>query len=151
MNENQNVYVRDGRTTSRVLNRPGGTCSISIGGYTEEELERQRQIRESRANGGVDNTSSNNVSKNQNIENVKKNASNDKISEQEVEKIVSTTVEKKVSTTVDTTLLPSKKSTSVSSNAYASSSTTNSYNVLTDRPTSKVTRPPGGQTNWSLG
>mmetsp|Transcript_8222 Transcript_8222/g.9571 ORF Transcript_8222/g.9571 Transcript_8222/m.9571 type:complete len:145 (+) Transcript_8222:115-549(+) len=144
MNENQNVYVRDGRTTSRVLNRPGGTCSISIGGYTEEELERQRQIRESRANGGVGNTSSNNViSKNQNIENVKKNASKDKISEQEVEKTVSTTV--------DTTLLPSKKSTSVSSNAYASSSTTNSYNVLTDRPTSKVTRPPGGQTNWSLG
>lgn len=115
--------------------------SISIGGYTEEELERQRQMREARANGGVHNATSNNVSKNQNIENAKKNVSNDKISEQEVEKTVSTTVD---------TILP-KKSTSISSNAFASSSTTNSYNVLTDRPTSKVTRPPGGQTNWSLG
>jgi len=142
MNENQNVYVRDGRTTSRVLNRPGGTCSISIGGYTEEELERQRQIREARTNGGINKTISNNVSQDQNIENTMKNASNEKNSKQEVEKTISTTVD---------TLHPSKKSTSVSSNAFASSSTTNSFNVLTDRPTSKVTRPPGGQTNWSLG
>ncbi|KAL7435507.1 hypothetical protein ACHAXH_003673 [Discostella pseudostelligera] len=35
----------------------------------------------------------------------------------------------------------------LSSNAYASSSTTNSYNVLTDRPTSRVLRPSGGQSS----
>jgi hypothetical protein len=35
----------------------------------------------------------------------------------------------------------------VSSNAFASSSTTNSFNVLTDRPTSRVTNPPGGKDN----
>ena len=28
MNDNQNMFVRDGRTTSRVLNRPGGTCKF---------------------------------------------------------------------------------------------------------------------------
>jgi hypothetical protein len=38
----------------------------------------------------------------------------------------------------------------VSSNAFASSSTTNSYNVLTDRPTSRVSNPPGGRSNFKL-
>eukprot|EP00985_Skeletonema_marinoi_P028492 scaffold25049_cov110-Skeletonema_marinoi.AAC.2 len=38
-----------------------------------------------------------------------------------------------------------------SSNAFASSATTNSYNVLTDRPTSRVLRPPGGQSSIKLG
>ena len=39
----------------------------------------------------------------------------------------------------------------VSSNAFASSSTTNSFNVLTDRPTSKVSNPPGGKCSFTLG
>jgi hypothetical protein len=39
------------------------------------------------------------------------------------------------------------KKKGVSSNAFASSSTTNSFNVLTDRPTSRVTNPPGGKDN----
>ncbi|KAL9178365.1 hypothetical protein ACHAXT_000012 [Thalassiosira profunda] len=38
-----------------------------------------------------------------------------------------------------------------SSNAYASSATTNSYNVLTDRSTSRVLRPPGGHSSIKLG
>lgn len=38
-----------------------------------------------------------------------------------------------------------------SSNAYASAATTNSYNVLTDRPTSRVLRPPGGHSSIKLG
>mmetsp|Transcript_28750 Transcript_28750/g.54355 ORF Transcript_28750/g.54355 Transcript_28750/m.54355 type:complete len:191 (+) Transcript_28750:144-716(+) len=38
-----------------------------------------------------------------------------------------------------------------SSNAFASASTTNSYNVITDRPTSRVIQPPGGKTSIILG
>ena len=215
MNDNQNVFVRDGRTTSRVLNRPGGTCkfrsefkksstitsfvspiiiiyiptkcniycllfclficlfsqslymddstrdvlcwdigSISIGGYTEEELEKQRQIREARVNGGNTTaaaaaTTSNNVSKSQqNIgESSEKAATNDNVSQQDGEKVE----EEKEKVLTKTTTVEKKPISTSSSNAFASSSTTNSFNVLTDRPTSKVTRPPGGHTQWSLG
>ena len=38
----------------------------------------------------------------------------------------------------------------LSSNAYASSASTNSFNVLTDRPTSRVSNPPGGKTSIKL-
>ena len=209
MNDNQNMFVRDGRTTSRVLNRPGGTCkfrsefkksstitsfvspiiiiyiptkcniycllfclficsffqslfmddsigSISIGGYTEEELEKQRQIREARVNGGNTTaaaaaaaTTSNNVSKSQqNIgESSEKAATNDNVSQQDGEKVE----EEKEKVLTKTTTVEKKPISTSSSNAFASSSTTNSFNVLTDRPTSKVTRPPGGHTQWSLG
>mmetsp|Transcript_20058 Transcript_20058/g.34518 ORF Transcript_20058/g.34518 Transcript_20058/m.34518 type:complete len:155 (+) Transcript_20058:152-616(+) len=37
-----------------------------------------------------------------------------------------------------------------SSNAFASAATTNSYNVLTDRSTSRVLRPPGGHSSIKL-
>lgn len=43
------------------------------------------------------------------------------------------------------------QATKQSSNAFASAATTNSYNVLTDRPTSRVLRPPGGQSSIKLG
>ena len=39
----------------------------------------------------------------------------------------------------------------VSSNAFASAATTNSYNVLTGRPTSRVLAPPGGKSQIRLG
>lgn len=34
-NNNQNIFVQSGRTTSRVLAPPGGHTSICIGGYQE--------------------------------------------------------------------------------------------------------------------
>jgi hypothetical protein len=46
MNDNQNYFVQSGKTTSRVLAQPGGQCSIMIGGWTPEELERQRKATE---------------------------------------------------------------------------------------------------------
>ena len=48
-NDNQNYFVAAGKTTSRVLSQPGGQCSIALGGWTPEELERQRQIREGKS------------------------------------------------------------------------------------------------------
>jgi hypothetical protein len=44
-----------------------------------------------------------------------------------------------------------KASSSVSSNAYANGHSQNTGNVLTDRPTSKVTQPPGGRSSIRLG
>jgi hypothetical protein len=41
----------------------------------------------------------------------------------------------------------SAKTTRVSSNQFASASATNSYNVITDRPTSRVLQPPGGKSS----
>ena len=43
MNDNQNYFVQAGRTTSRVKAQPGGKCSIMIGGWTPEELEKQQE------------------------------------------------------------------------------------------------------------
>ena len=39
----------------------------------------------------------------------------------------------------------------VSSNAYANGHSQNTGNVLTDRPTSKVTQPPGGRSSITFG
>lgn len=135
MNENQNVYVRNGRSTSRVLNRPGGTCQISLGGYTEEELERMRLKREAKV--------SNNATTAANTENEKKGVTNGKPA--------STIAVEKKTTEKPEAASASASSVRISSNAFASSSTTNSFNVLTDRPTSKVSNQPGGRTNFTLG
>lgn len=121
------------------MNRPGGTCQISLGGYTEAELERMRELREAReAAKKATHTGA---------ENEKKVATN-------ASPIVGKITEQKsvVASTSDTVPpLSAPKHPRISSNAFASSSTTNSFNVLTDRPTSKVSNPPGGRTNFTLG
>jgi len=123
---------------SRVLNRPGGTCQISLGGYTEEELERMRLKREAKISNNATTAATA-----ANTENEKKGVTNEKpTSEIAVEK---KTTEKPEAASA------SASSVRISSNAFASSSTTNSFNVLTDRPTSKVSNQPGGRTNFTLG
>jgi hypothetical protein len=163
-NDNQNFFVQSGRTTSRVLHTPGGECSISLGGYTPAELERMRQMREK----------SNNAAKSEEINSTvvaKENSSNTKVKESKEdakrlesiaeqahrsegddqpkeedtkeEAVTSRSMTK--STTQSQPVASVKKG--VSSNAFASASTTNSFNVLTDRPTSRITNPPGGKDN----
>lgn len=39
-NDNQNYFVADGKTTSRVLQEPGGKSSISLG-WTDKGAEKQ--------------------------------------------------------------------------------------------------------------
>jgi hypothetical protein len=154
-NDNQNYFVQSGRTTSRVLHTPGGECSISLGGYTPAELERMRQLRE-QANGKTDacdaasSVIKENSTKSEVEDNVEDNKATDSVDEDTASEDVKKTREDSVSTTeVITTPQPQslvvKKG--VSSNAFASASTTNSFNVLTDRPTSRVTNPPGGKDN----
>jgi hypothetical protein len=89
-------------------------------------------------------------------ENEKKATTNEKQSSPEPskEKKASPVVEKVVAKqpVVPNSTLPSGMRTAqVSSNAFASSSTTNSFNVLTSRPTSRVSNQPGGKTNFTLG
>ena len=130
---------------SRVLNRPGGTCQITLGGYTEEELERMRMRREAK-----NNTSAN---ANTDTENQKKSSTNQKLAPEPKQAKESTPVVQKTTTQkpMVSSTIPSRRNGRISSNAFASSSTTNSYNVLTDRPTSRVSNPPGGRTNFTLG
>mmetsp|Transcript_25449 Transcript_25449/g.55932 ORF Transcript_25449/g.55932 Transcript_25449/m.55932 type:complete len:152 (+) Transcript_25449:140-595(+) len=151
MNENQNVHVRNGRSTSRVLNRPGGTCQITLGGYTEAELKRMKEIREAKANGSVATNTTANA--NNGTENEKKAATNENPAPEPVEAKEASTIPEKTTmkTYASSALSSARTNTRVSSNAFASSSTTNSFNVLTDRPTSKVSNPPGGRTNFRLG
>jgi hypothetical protein len=49
-----------------------------------------------------------------------------------------------------TVAVPSVSGKGTSSNAYAQGSRMNSGNVITDRPTSRVTQPPGGKSSISF-
>ncbi len=145
-NDNQNYFVSDGRTTSRVMAQPGGQCSISIGGWTPEELEHQRKLREQREAGtqqtkeSQDSKAIDEATETQVV--VPPGKENNDAKEQPTE--MEPTVEKNVSQ------VPATNPAAISSNAFASACSTNSFNVITDRPTSRVSMPPGGQTSIRL-
>lgn len=154
-NDNQNFFVQSGRTTSRVLATPGGECSIALGGYTPAELERMRQLREQRMmKNNINNktveeaTISSTVLAKENSTNEEEASPTEAIATEEkpeaAEEAQSPEEEAATMTQPATSASPKK---GLSSNAFASSSTTNSFNVLTDRPTSRVTNPPGGKDN----
>jgi hypothetical protein len=44
-----------------------------------------------------------------------------------------------------------KQDQPISSNAFASGANMNGAQVMTGRPSTRVSAPPGGHTNWSLG
>ena len=47
MNDNQAIFVEGrGKSSSRVLSEPGGKRSIMFGGWSEEELQKQREAAE---------------------------------------------------------------------------------------------------------
>jgi hypothetical protein len=159
-NDNQNFFVlqNNGRTTSRVLNRPGGNCSISLGGWTEEELEQQRLKREQAMAAATTTTTP--QESGTTVPSAKENVTNKtddgtavvpstKVVDEEAGQ--ASPAAPAADDDVQITMTTTKPSQGVSSNAFASSSTTNSFNVLTDRPTSRVLRPPGGHTSIRLG
>jgi hypothetical protein len=142
-NDNQNFFVASGRTTSRVVAQPGGQCSISIGGWTPEELERQRKIREAaeqKPSVVEGEMTTEKEAEESTIATPVGKENNDAV-DVKVESVVSVPVLEKISAA----------SAVVSSNAFASAANTNSFNVITDRPTSRVTRPPGGHCSIVLG
>jgi len=150
-NDNQNYFVGSGRTTSRVIAQPGGQCSISIGGWTPEELERQRILREQQREAEAQPKPTENEGGNAEpteetttaVLAVKEAVIESKSTEEPA-------VAPRVQTSAKTPAITAKP-TGISSNAFASSASTNSFNVITDRPTSRVSRPPGGHCSIVLG
>ena len=143
--ENSSFYVLlRVRHQSRVSNHPGGKASFTLGGYSEEELEQMRKNREAKKNAASANA-------NVGTENQKKVITNEKppsepVKQKETPSITKAAVPQKP---VTSNTLPSRRN-GVSSNAFASSSATNSYNVLTGRPTSRVSNQPGGKQSFRL-
>mmetsp|Transcript_20562 Transcript_20562/g.56763 ORF Transcript_20562/g.56763 Transcript_20562/m.56763 type:complete len:141 (-) Transcript_20562:136-558(-) len=139
MNDNQNARFLangGGRTTSRVLNQPGGASSITLGmappipGMGPPAAATQK----------------------------KKAAPPPKVAETKTEETKTeaepspTSVATTTTTTTDgKTTSPNSKS--VSANAFASGANANGAQVMTGRPTSRVLHPGGGggPTSWSLG
>ena len=153
-NDNQNYFVQAGRTTSRVTHRPGGNGSISLGGYTPEELEQLRKNREQAAKEETTATTTikeNTTNSMEVVEKVAEEADNKKTAAKEAETVDDVKNDDKAAADVISTQTQPQPKKGISSNAFASSSTTNSFNVLTDRPTSRVSRPPGGHTSIRLG
>jgi len=124
-NDNQNYFVQEGRTTSRVIQAPGGTTSICLG--SDDTAERKAE-KTSGTNESFDEI----ATAGKNVQKAKEEETEEKLSH-DLSPAACTAEER------------------VSSNAFASSATTNSYNVLTDRPSSRVLAPPGGKTSISLG
>uniref|UniRef100_A0A7S1ZUX8 Uncharacterized protein n=1 Tax=Trieres chinensis TaxID=1514140 RepID=A0A7S1ZUX8_TRICV len=114
-NDNQNYFVEDGRTTSRVLQNPGGKTSINLA-WDEPEPARKSKSK--------------------------------KVEEEEEKKREE---EKKTAAASAAPSYAAGCRSSVSSNAYASGSDMNSGNVITNRPSSRVSQPPGGRSQITLG
>mmetsp|Transcript_2457 Transcript_2457/g.3755 ORF Transcript_2457/g.3755 Transcript_2457/m.3755 type:complete len:150 (-) Transcript_2457:242-691(-) len=149
MNDNQNAFVT--RSTSRVLAAPGGKSSVGFlfgGGAakapaTEKaaEIEKEVLAKEVAPENETKSTAPNSTTAAKEVAPV---PVSDAISE--AVRIKQKNESQHFSIFGGTTQAPKE-----SSNAFASASTTNSYNVLTDRPTSRVLRPPGGQSSIRLG
>ena len=150
MNDNQNAFVT--RSTSRVLAEPGGKSSMGFlfggGGSTTPKKQQtsNNTCTEEQKNNSVVATKA-----------VEETTTNDKKKDEEEKVVASTTAvqEEESAITAAARIKAQNESqhfslfggssnvkvideSKVSANAYASSATTNSYNVLTDRPTSRV-------------
>uniref|UniRef100_A0A7S4QMS1 Uncharacterized protein n=2 Tax=Ditylum brightwellii TaxID=49249 RepID=A0A7S4QMS1_9STRA len=130
-NDNQNYFVGDGRTTSRVLAEPGGKSSICLG-YDD---------------------SSSNVTK------PKPTIDDEPTKEADETTVVKTVEEEEEPTPTAAQTAPKSEwggmnfgqdSDNVSNNKFASGSNMNSGNVITGRPSSRVLNPPGGKSSISL-
>ncbi len=128
MNDNQNVFIQGNRTTSRVLNEPGGKSSVNLGWDSpkakEPSKETQKENRMQVAGSAAATASTKDL----------KAAIND-----DKQKMAALTRSG-----------PKVGGRGVSSNEYASGSSQNTGNVITDRPTSRVTQPPGGKSSISF-
>ena len=154
MNDNQNAFVT--RSTSRVLAEPGGKSSMGFlfgggGGSTtpkKQQTSNNTTCTEEQKNNSVATTT----------KAVESTTNNDKKKEEEeVVAPTTTAVQEEESAITAAARIKAQNESqhfslfgvssnvkvidetkTVSANAYASSATTNSYNVLTDRPTSRV-------------
>ena len=149
MNDNQNNSAfMAGRTTSRVMRPPGGKSSVQLGWDSSP--------------GGSNKANSSSSSSSFKKELVPKKADDDatKMLMMQVKGdavAVNGNVKGKENgfAVADGALAASSSSNksssrSVSSNIYANGSSQNTGNVITDRPSYKVTQPPGGKSSISF-
>ena len=147
MNDNQNNSAfMAGRTTSRVMRPPGGKSSVQLGWDSSPGGSNK-----------ADSSSSSSFKK----EVVPKKANDDatKMLMMQVKGdavVANSNVKGKENgfAVADGALVASSSSNSssrsVSSNVYANGSSQNTGNVITDRPSYKVTQPPGGKSSISF-
>lgn len=164
MNDNQNYFVT--RSTSRVLSEPGGKSSVGFlfgggGSSTANKVEKVQQPAEEPKKevvvvaeevAVVAKKEEEPTTTTTNGEDALKSNNNDGDAAAVNDAIADAQKIKKKNESQSFSIFggvasPNKES----SNAYASAATTNSYNVLTDRPTSRVLRPPGGHSSIKLG
>ena len=152
MNDNQNAFVK--RPTSRVLAAPGGKSSMGAifgGGMSTTTNTKNDTSKKStstpppKEEAVVFNNNSTVASGINNKEEEEATTNNTVLQKKEEEEsaISAAARIKQKNESQHFTLFPGgsnnvTQDTKVSSNAFASAATTNSYNVLTDRPTSRV-------------
>ena len=157
MNENQNVFMDGKRTTSRVTNEPGGKSSVHLG-WDSPKSERNCVFR---SFWFCSSTLSHLFVSYLNLtlyHPLKPVAKEPKLkqTQKEKENVMQIVGSATASTKPNATAYSDKSrsavvgSRGVSSNAYASGSSQNTGNVITDRPTSRVTQPPGGTSSISF-
>ena len=148
MNDNQNAFVK--RPTSRVLAAPGGKSSMGAifgGGMstttnTKNDTSKKLPPKEEAVVFNNNSTVASDINKKEEEEATTNNTVLQK--KEEEESAISAAARIKLKNeSQHFTLFPGgsnnvTQDTKVSSNAFASAATTNSYNVLTDRPTSRV-------------
>ncbi|KAL3787019.1 hypothetical protein HJC23_010636 [Cyclotella cryptica] len=170
MNDNQNYFVT--RSTSRVLSVPGGKCSIDIFGDADSNSinNNNRGSNKSNQSSAVTTAPSTsrygtNAASNPSTQpvpdaaQIKNEAARNKhramdesydlfgLAPAAAPKPAKAAVADNEEEEATAAGVSSAKTTSVSSNQFASANTTNSYNVITDRPTSRVLQPPGGKSS----
>lgn len=156
MNENQNVFMDGKRTTSRVTNEPGGKSSVQLG-WDSPKSERNCVF----LHFDLLFFSSHYFVSYLNLtlyHPLKPVAKEPKLkqTQKEKENVMQIVGSATASTKPNATAYSDKSrsavvgSRGVSSNAYASGSSQNTGNVITDRPTSRVTQPPGGTSSISF-
>lgn len=170
MNDNQNYFVT--RSTSRVLNIPGGKCSIDIFGDDTNGAPAASSQSNEPVKSTVDSDSTHNPApaeaKPTNTTHVNATASSASMNEAFKNKQRamgesfdlfgdepakekkpagnSPAAAQRTHQTEEQAHKPTGSTEKpISSNQFASSATTNSYNVITARPTSRVLQEPGGK------
>ena len=152
MNDNQNAFVK--RPTSRVLAAPGGKSSMGAifgGGMsttntnTKNDTSKKSSTPPPKEETEVlnNNTVASDITNKEEEAKSNNNNSVQKKKEEEESAISAAARIKQKNESQHFTLFPGGSNnvvqdTKVSANAFASAATTNSYNVLTDRPTSRV-------------
>lgn len=147
MNENQNHLIAEGRTTSRVLSVPGGKSSVQLGWDSPKNSSKSPL--------GALKWCKSNTRSFYCAHSSDSEPTTAIVSQKEKKNIM-----KVIGATAPTVKFEANEAkqqsavragnSGISSNAYAQGSRQNVGNVITDRPSSRVTQPPGGRSSISF-